>query len=186
MDAAPPSTINPDWTATVVAFLRQIGLRVTMGSVGGDSFLPGVCIEAGALRYDPARLRWPGDLLHEAGHLAVMTPAQRAQAGGTLDDADADAGEIEAIAWSAAAALHLGLPLPLLFHAEGYRGQSEGLALTYGLGMCPGLPGLQRIGLAPEQGLAGWPRLRRWLREAQTGVDPNGDGAEAGKAGRRC
>ena len=55
---------------TIVDFLNSIGIEATQGSVSASSFLPGVRIESGRLIYDPA-MPWPGDLLHEAGHIAT-------------------------------------------------------------------------------------------------------------------
>jgi hypothetical protein len=37
----------------------------------------------GGLVYDWERLTWPGDLLHEAGHIAVIPAALRPTIGGT-------------------------------------------------------------------------------------------------------
>src|SRR5258708_1523489 len=60
----------------VLDFLRGIGLAVSIGEIEGPTVLPGIRVVAGGLVVDPARLKHPGDLLHEAGHLAVM-PAER-------------------------------------------------------------------------------------------------------------
>jgi len=157
----------------IVAFLRQLGLGVSEGEVSDDAFLPGLRIKAGEIVLDPGKLRWPGDLLHEAGHLA-MTPA--AQRGALSDDlagqqSDAHAGEAEATAWAYAATVALGLPPEVLFHAGGYRGQSQGLIATYGAGVYPGSRGLCEAGMAligeaaRAQGLPPYPHMLRWLRE---------------------
>ncbi len=72
-----------------------------------------------------ARLLYPGDLLHEAGHLATMPPAQRAT---TVSNAGSDMGdEIAAQTWSYAAALHLGVAPELVFHSSVYKGAAESL-----------------------------------------------------------
>ena len=39
--------------------------------------LPGITVDDGALVLDRDKLMYPGDLLHEAGHLAVMPSAER-------------------------------------------------------------------------------------------------------------
>jgi len=54
----------------ICTFLVSIGLPVRTGAVPGPSFLPGIAIEHGVLVFDEDRLLYPGDLLHEAGHLA--------------------------------------------------------------------------------------------------------------------
>ena len=167
--ALPDSFANP-LTATIVAFLRAIGLTVRAGTLSEPTFLPGIEIDQGALVVDEARLRFPGDLLHEAGHLAVATPDRRAQ---MHKDAGADGGEeIMAIAWSYAAAVHLQLDLVVLFHSDGYRGEAAWLIDNFTNGSYIGLPGLQWAGLtldtrhALEQGLPPYPYMLRWLREA--------------------
>ena len=65
--------------STIAAFLSEIGLPVEIGEIQQPTFLPGIHVESGILRVDPARLSWPGDLLHEAGHLALLTEQQRKQ-----------------------------------------------------------------------------------------------------------
>ena len=76
------SWVMIDATATrIIEWLQQIGLGVRLAPLGADTFLPGVTLEPGGLIVDPERLLYPGDLLHEAGHLATMLPAQRASAG---------------------------------------------------------------------------------------------------------
>lgn len=155
-----------DTTQILLDFLSGIGIRVREGEVPADSFLPGIRLVAGALVVDRAALRWPGDLLHEAGHIATTPGSLRAQ----LDDQLADdpaiphRGEAEATAWAWAALTQLGLPAGLLFHAGGYHGHSAGLALTYAMGVYPGAAGLARAGMTTLGGADGYPRMRRWLR----------------------
>lgn len=151
----------------IMAFLQEIGLDVAEADLPGGSFLPGVRIARGGLQVDLARLRWPGDLLHEAGHLAVVPAALR----GGMDDALAElpavphGGEVEATAWAWAALQHLGLPPAVLFHEGGYHGHSQGLCTMFELGVYPGLAGLVAAGLAASPGgAAAYPRMRAWLR----------------------
>ncbi|MES2945761.1 MAG: hypothetical protein V4772_23075 [Pseudomonadota bacterium] len=168
-------TISPDTDSLskIIDFLTAIGLAPVATAMDGSSLLPGVDIADGQLIYDPARLLWPGDLLHEAGHIAVMPPALRPTLGGTLpDEAMAPhAGEVEATAWAYAAALAAGIAPEVLFHSGGYKGQSESLVLTYSLGVYPGVAGLIAAGLAASPvdaktlGLAAYPVMLRWLRQ---------------------
>jgi len=155
-----------DWTGAISTFLRRIGLSVTAGAVP-DGFLPGIAVTPGGLVVDRGRLAHPGDLLHEAGHLAVLPPARRADP--RPDDLGDPGAEIAAIAWSWAAARHLDVPDRVLFHDHGYKGEAAWLAATFRAGQAPGLPLLQWMGLAarPEAIAAGapaYPRLVRWLR----------------------
>ena len=64
-------------TERLAAFIRGIGIDVRAATLKEKTFLPGLEISHGALLVDEARLSHPGDLLHEAGHLAVTDPAER-------------------------------------------------------------------------------------------------------------
>jgi hypothetical protein len=148
-------------TARIIGFIRQIGLTVARGDVA-ESLLPGIAVRRGGLVVDEARLAHPGDLLHEAGHLALADPARRAM----LDDVGDDAGEeMATLAWSYAAARHLGLDAAVVFHADGYRGGSEALIAAFEGGGGPGVPLLQWWGMTPgRQGKPPFPHMLRWLR----------------------
>ncbi len=158
----------------IVGFLDAIGIAARPGTVADDAFLPAIRIENGGLVFDAQQLRWPGDLLHEAGHIAVTPPAGRPGLGDALAAAEAapHGGEVEAMAWSWAAAVHLGLAPEVLFHPEGYKGQSVGLMLTYSQGVYPGAFGLAQTGMtlvgaaAVAAGVAPYPNMLRWLRAA--------------------
>lgn len=156
-------------TSLIVCFFKSIGLAVRAGSVPEKTILPGIQIEDGCLVIDETRLLYPGDLLHEAGHLAVLTAEQRAGQGAEAGD---DLGnEIGAICWSYAAALHLQLDPAVVFHPHGYRGTSDALLENFREGRYVGVPLLQWMGLtadernAPALGVAPYPHMRRWLRE---------------------
>ena len=157
---------------SIVAFLSEIGIAIREDTIPAETFLPGLCISHGTLLFNGALLKWPGDLLHEAGHLAVTPAAQRPQ----LDDRLAGeieaphAGEIEATAWSFAAATHLSLPLSELFHSGGYRGCGDRLIFTFSSGCYPGAAGLAAAGMtalgadARALGIPAFPHMLRWLR----------------------
>lgn len=156
-------------TDTIAAFLASLGLRVEFGPVPEDTFLPGILVIGGGLRIDRARLRHPGDLLHEAGHLAVLPRGQREAPDLVIGPEPAE--EIGAIAWSYAAARHLDVPLEVLFHAEGYRGGSGNLIAAFSGGSYIGAPLLDYYGLTLDPhrvrrtGDDVYPRMIRWLRE---------------------
>jgi hypothetical protein len=159
-------------TETIVAFLRDVGIRVREGSVGDDAFLPGLVVERGEIIFDAAKLTWPGDLLHEAGHIAVTPPAQRCHLPESLagHPIDAQGGEVEATAWAYAASVALGLPPEVLFHEGGYHGKSAGLVMTYAMGVYPGCRGLAEAGMtllgdrAGQCGVTPYPHMVKWLR----------------------
>jgi hypothetical protein len=150
-------------TARIVTFLREIGLDVEPADLRDASFLPGIAVERGALRYDEARLAYPGDLLHEAAHVAVAPPQARERMTGDVAVPGLDMAmlEIAAVPWSYAAALAIGIDPALVFHGGGYRGKSPGLLRTFAAGVYPGVNLLVEAGMT-EPGL--YPRMLRWLR----------------------
>jgi hypothetical protein len=156
-------------TAQMIEFIRWVGLPVELGEVDAEAFLPGIAIAKGGLSIDPARLRYPGDLLHEAGHLAMLTGAERSLCSARLP---VDGGqEMGAIAWSYAAAMHLGLDAAVVFHSDGYKGGADSLLSNFQGGHYLGVPYLQWLGLSWEphqaaaRGVAAYPAMLRWLRE---------------------
>jgi hypothetical protein len=157
----------------IIDFLRSIGLTVRLAELPADTFLPGLQLEPNGLIVDPDRLLYPGDLLHEAGHLAVMFPAERASAPELGTKVGMDMGnEIAAQCWSYAACVHLGLPPEVVFHAAGYKGAASTLIHNYSTGSV-GVPLLQWMGLtfdadrAAESHTQPYPHMHRWLREQQ-------------------
>ena len=154
---------NPDALPAIVDFLRGVGIAVDCASLPEDGFLPAIAVREGRLLYDPDRLQWPGDLLHEAGHIAVTDPAIRA----TVSEFASEGGdEMAAIAWSYAAALAAGVDPRVVFHDHGYRGDGQWLAETFATGGYIGLPMLQYYGLARFSHDEGehYPAMIRWLR----------------------
>jgi hypothetical protein len=156
-------------TSTLSAFVNSIGLRTQPAHIAQHTFLPGLHIADGTILIDESRLLFPGDILHEAGHLAV-TPSERRD---TLSgNAGADAGEeMMAIAWSYAAAVHLGVDLALVFHPDGYRGGSQAILENFAHGRYVGVPLLQWLGMtadtkaAKELNVAPYPHMLKWLRD---------------------
>jgi hypothetical protein len=153
-------------TDEIIDFLRGIGLRVDEADLLEDTFLPGVRVAPGGIAVDRARLRWPGDLLHEAGHVAVMPAADRAAGGPVHPQA-----ELAAIPWSYAAAVHVGLDPAVVFHEGGYGGRAEALLASIAAGVPPGLHLLEAAGLAASPrraaglGVEPYPHMLRWLAE---------------------
>ena len=158
-------------TDRLADFLISIGLCVRSGSNEERTFLPGILIDHGALVIDEAQLKYPGDILHEAGHLAVMSTARRQRT--YLDTGKKAAEEMAAIAWSYAALLHLQLAPEVVFHPDGYRGGSTALIENFSQGRTIGVPILQWLGLtadekrARELGVAPYPVMIKWLYDGE-------------------
>ncbi len=154
--------------SAIAAFLNEIGLPVEIGEIHHPTFLPGIYVGSGILRVDPASLSWPGDLLHEAGHLALLTEHERQQVAGNVGDDGGD--ELGAIAWSYAAALHLGLDPNVVFHEHGYHGGSQSILENFAAGRYFGVPTLQWRGMTLDErsartsGVKPYPHMLRWLR----------------------
>ena len=155
---------------SIAAFLNSIGIPCRIGEIPQSTLLPGIYLEAGEIVWDPARLSHPGDLLHEAGHIATAPPSSRARMTGTLESTPAD--EMAAIAWSYGASVHLGLDPRVLFHADGYKGGSDSLITAFATEQPPGSPLLAWYGmtaLSHEDPAVRarpniYPSMRTWLR----------------------
>lgn len=162
-------------TEKLIAFIRQVGIEVECTTIDEATFLPGILIKNGRIVVDQEKLLYPGDLLHEAGHLAVMSPEERIVAGGNIgaDKEQSQAGgeEMMAIAWSYAALIHLGLSPEVVFHPDGYKGASDWYIEQYTNGRYIALPTLQWIGLCYDHNNAHannakpYPHMIKWVRE---------------------
>lgn len=156
-------------TQQIATFLRSIGLIVEHGTLKEPVVLPGLALKDGRIIVDEARLLYPGDLLHEAGHLAVTPAAERFACGGKLPVGGGE--EMAAIAWSYAAALHIGIDPAIVFHPHGYREGSASLLENFREGRFLAVPLLQWMGLtfdksqAAAHGCEAYPHMVRWLRE---------------------
>ena len=164
------------WTTRIILFLEEIGILVKEQALEKNCFLPGVEIQAGCLIVDRSTLKYPGDLLHEAGHIAVMTPEERVQSSGNLNASDIpartlDGYELSAIVWSYAAVCHLEMPIEILFHEDGYKNDSQMLIDNYTSGNYLFTPLLQYWGLCrlAQQDLGDdggcYPKMKKWLRD---------------------
>ncbi len=155
----------------VLDFLEEIGIPVLEKTLT-DTFLPGLALGPSCIYVDFEQLLYPGDLLHEAGHLAVTTPDERKLAGTEAQSTDWPSGgeEIGAILWSYAAAVHLNLPLDFVFHNNGYKNGSEMLISNFEQGNYIGLPFLEWAGLclsvtrAEQEGEKPFPFMLHWIR----------------------
>ena len=156
----------------VLFFLNEIGIVVIEKELDETTFLPGLSLGANCIYVDFEKLLYPGDLLHEAGHLAV-TPASERKLVGTKampEEWPTQGDEIVAILWSYAALCHLELPLDFVFHPHGYKNCSDWFISNFSSGNYIGLPLLEWQGLtlskksAEEEGKKAFPIMQKWLR----------------------
>ncbi|MCL1052125.1 hypothetical protein L2755_21240 [Shewanella abyssi] len=150
----------------ILAFLAKIEIEAREDSIKQATFLPGILIDKGQLIFDKEKLRNPGDLLHEAGHIAVTEFAARGELSGDVYTAGhSPADEMAAIAWSWAALQSIGLPSQVLFHQDGYKGASQNYIEAFSQGQGFGFPMLVYYDLchAPNHS-DGYPTMLKWLR----------------------
>lgn len=147
----------------ILRFLDSIGLPVRETSFDKPGFLPGLLIEKGELLLDRARLLYPGDVLHEAGHIAVTVAAERPLLGANVTEnhPEKEGEELAVLLWTYAACRQLDIPPVVVFHPYGYKGSSEWLIKSFTSGQYMGLPLLVWMGLATTEG---FPAMTRWLR----------------------
>ena len=151
----------------IITFLIDIGIEVRVEALAEPTILPGIDVQHGALVFDEAQLKYPGDLLHEAGHIAVVTPERRKRLHGNVGQKAYE--EMLAIAWSYAAAVHLGIDAAVVFHPDGYRGGSQALIENFTNGRYIGVSTLEWIGLTiePKRAVAMeralYPKMHKWL-----------------------
>ena len=99
-----------------------------MRPIEEPTFVPGKLLENGRIIADPEKLLYPGDILHEAGHVATASAHMRNAISGTLPNSEQYQGvEIAAQTWSYAACVYLGLDPKIVFHKAGYKGSSNSL-----------------------------------------------------------
>jgi hypothetical protein len=150
----------------ILAFLTDIGINHWYKTLNEKTFLPGLKIEQGTLLLDLEKLLYPGDILHEAGHIAVTSETTRTCLTGDMKNHDHQAAEeMTAIAWSWAAACYLNIAPNILFHEQGYKGASDNLieAFTNSTGF--GYPLLYSWFMCEQPDHPnGYPNMLRWLR----------------------
>jgi len=154
-----------------IGFLNSIGIKTIYKQLAPGSFLPGLSIEEGCIIIDKEALLFPGDILHEAGHIAVVPADERSSLNASSIETRPrrEAEEMMAIAWSYAACLHLEIDPHFVFHNNGYKGGGSHLADMFASKQYFGLPMLQWIGLcvdeknASSKGVSPYPAMIKWM-----------------------
>ncbi|MBW4361763.1 hypothetical protein [Flavobacterium taihuense] len=157
----------------VLFFLNEIGIAIIEKELDETTFLPGLCLGPNCIYVDFGKLLYAGDILHEAGHLAVTTASERELVGTNHISKDwpTQGDEIGAILWSYAAIYHLELPLEFVFHPNGYKNNSDWFISNFSNGNYIGLPFLEWTGLtlsenrAVLEGKKAFPVMQKWLRD---------------------
>ena len=155
-----------------IQFIEDIGITVIEKELDDSTFLPGLMLGAGVIYVDYNKLKYPGDLLHEAGHIAVASPEERQLIGtsGIADTWPTQGDEMAAILWSFAAVNHLGLSLEFVFHVNGYKDSSIWFIDNFSKGNYMGLPLLQWFKMAYSneeisKGKPPFPAMQHWVRQ---------------------
>lgn len=199
------------WRQRAVQFLQEIGLTVVVheGPCDTNTFLPGIRVTQGGLEvFEDA---FPGDVLHEGAHLALMPSQFRPLANGGLSAAFKAMNEYvsqnpwglatfpedpicravmqcsdpEATAWQYAAARHIGLPDEWLFTTDAYDGNAESVLTMLRAKRYMGINGLQTAGwtlLAPNPYRPGVPQYPEMAHWLCTATAPAVNDAGAATA----
>jgi hypothetical protein len=151
--------------ARLAAFVQSVGIDVNACKIDWKTLFPGLDIKCGAVLIDEKQVIHPGNILHEAGHIAVHDPARRKDARFTPKKGE----ELSALAWSYAAVVHLGLKAELVFYPGSFQGWDTTLVENFAAGKYIGVPLLQRYGMTIEprlaaEGVAPFPHMLRWIR----------------------
>jgi hypothetical protein len=154
-----------------IEFLHSIGIETTFRKIANKSFLPGLLINKGMIIIDKDKLEHPGDILHEAGHIAVVPGIDRSSLSerNIINRKNRETEEIMAIAWSYAACIHLFIDPFFVFHEQGYRGGRDYITDSCRLKSYIGLSMLEKIGLtvneknAKRLNVPSYPHMIKWL-----------------------
>lgn len=154
-----------------VDFIELIGIKTSYYELPASTFLPGLSIENGSIVIDMQKLKYPGDILHEAGHIAVVPTAERSSLTAKAIERreNNEAEEMMAIAWSYAACIQLDIDPYFVFHDGGYKAGGAYIAEAFGNKKYFGLPMLQWIGLTADEknakilGVKPYPYMIKWL-----------------------
>jgi len=147
----------------IVTFLNLIGIKVIDSNLDNDTFLPGLDLKGHTILMDKSTLQYPGDLLHEAGHIAVTETHVRPLIGTSEMESDwpSQSDEIAAILWSYAALHHLQLDPKVVFHLDGYKNASDWFIEQFTSETYMGLPLLSWMGFCDRET---FPEMKKWLR----------------------
>lgn len=130
-------------------FLEDIGIKVHYRVLHCETFLPGIRIINGEIFIHEEKLLSVGDILHEAGHLAILPKDIRKTITDSVvvDENSQGSEEMAAIAWSWAALKHLDIKPEVVFHSMGYKEDSENIIENFSEKRYFGVPTLAYKGM---------------------------------------
>ncbi|WP_428253045.1 hypothetical protein [Gynuella sp.] len=150
-------------TRTITDFLNLVKIPIEYSQLSTHTFLPGILIHQGRLIIDLDKLKYSGDLLHEAGHIAVTPSEKREHLSGDVHKCGhGPAEEMAAIAWSWAACTKIGLAAEVLFHPDGYQGGSKNYIESFSSRGGFGYPLLAYWQMCQPDS---YPTMEKWLRD---------------------
>jgi hypothetical protein len=155
-----------------ISFIHEIGIETTYAAIDNeDCFLPGLLITKGRIIIDENKMKFPGDILHEAAHIAIVPSAERKDLDGKNIGirTDAAAEEMMAIAWTYAACIHLEIDPHFVFHEHGYKGGGGAIVENFENGNYIGVAVLQWLGITStstgkDDGIT-YPGMKKWMRD---------------------
>jgi hypothetical protein len=155
--------LKKNTTETIINFLKSININVVEKELPNDTFLPGLSILGNSILMDVNQLKYPGDLLHEAGHITTTEESKRPFIVTSKMDSNwpSDGDEIATIIWSYAACHYLKLDLTIVFQPNGYKNDATWLIEQFSNKNYIGLPLLEWISLCNKQD---FPTMKKWLR----------------------
>lgn len=155
----------------MAAFLESIGIEMRPGTIDVPTLFPGSLVSQGSLVVDESILIAPGDVLHEAAHIALSPPERRSVDYGFIEG-DMGGEELTAISWCWAALLELEIQPEAIFHETAYkRGDSAMIIDCARRGIFIGFPLLQTWEMAFDErnarlrGVKPFPHMVKWIRE---------------------
>jgi hypothetical protein len=170
-------------------FLNALGFTLRrVNRLDDQAAVPGIFIVGMTLLIEMEALASPGDILHEAGHVAITPELFRPYLRGDVEasikdrakayfdthpfmvnDVEEDmvmrgllqAGESEAQAWSYAAAVAAEVDPAVVFHANAYDGEGESLITMLSMAQHMGVHGLMAAKMTTKRT---YPQMIRWLQ----------------------
>lgn len=156
----------------ILLFLQGLNIGIETTTINENTFLPGIAIIDGKIYIDLKSIENIGDILHEAGHIAISDPAIRHELCESMicNSGMREAEEMMAIAWSYAACVHLKIDPNIVFHENGYKGGGGYIVENFSQGNYFGVPMLAYYGMTiepkPKEKISDFhfPKMIRWLR----------------------